>query len=91
MTIGTDRYHILQWLGGHWSPLVPIGIKHFNGSVAIFHHWYRSVQMVHNVGRRSANFEGTQCEAKDARACELTGCNKFIQNECLKVPQVNCT
>ena len=23
--IGIDRYHILQWLGGHWSPLVPFG------------------------------------------------------------------
>ena len=25
VTTGTDRYHILQWLGGHRSPLVPIG------------------------------------------------------------------
>ena len=27
ITIGTDRYRILQWLGGHWSPSVPIGIN----------------------------------------------------------------
>ena len=47
-------------IGGHRQSFVTISTIYTNGSMAIVHHWYRSVQTATNVGRRWEKSERTQ-------------------------------